>query len=327
MKHALSITLFLVATFFLAQLLGLFIVSQYVNISSSAAAGKTVVYDETYENAHFTPLMVENESTSFWYILVGVFFGTLLFLLLVKFKTRRLWKLWFFLSVLFCLVLGFTPFVSLFYRTFFSFVFPNTFLTLSYYTTLLLALVLTYLKVFKRNVYVHNFTELFIYGGLAALIVPLLNLFSVTMLLLLISVYDAYAVWKSKHMVAMAQFQSEEKTFAGLFIPYIPTEGGKAVLAKRTVLSSSKKFGSQDASFAGKVALLGGGDVAFPLLFSSVVLKTTTSFFSAFVISVCAAIALFLLLYYAKKDAFYPAMPFISAGCFVGYSLVWLFVL
>ena len=66
-------------------------------------------------------------------------------------------------------------------------------------------------------------------------------------------------------------------------------------------------------------AVLGGGDVAFPLLFSGVVMKTTGSYVFPLIITLTTAIALGLLLTYSEKGKFYPAMPFISAGCFVGY--------
>ncbi len=40
-------------------------------------------------------------------------------------------------------------------------------------------------------------------------------------------------------------------------------------------------------------------------------------------ISIFAAIALLLLFVKATKDKFYPAMPFISAGCFAGLAVIW----
>ncbi len=45
------------------------------------------------------------------------------------------------------------------------------------------------------------------YTGIAILFVPILNVFWMIILLIVISIYDAYAVWKSKHMVKMANFQ------------------------------------------------------------------------------------------------------------------------
>src|SRR3989344_5717485 len=116
------------------------------------------------------------------------------------------------------------------------------------------------------------------------------SVFSAIILLILISIYDMYAVWKSKHMIKLAKFQSKLKTFAGLFIPY---EKNKA-------------------------AILGGGDIAFPLLFAGVVLLEK-GLYPSILIIVYSALALFLLFLFGKKKKFYPAMPFISLGCFLGY--------
>ena len=71
-------------------------------------------------------------------------------------------------------------------------------------------------------------------------------------------------------------------------------------------------------------AILGGGDIAFPLLFSGVILKTM-GFLPAIITSLTAAIALLILFVAAEKKKFYPAMPFITLGCFIGYAAVKLF--
>jgi len=70
-----------------------------------------------------------------------------------------------------------------------------------------------------------------------------------------------------------------------------------------------------------KVAILGGGDIAFPLLFTGVILKTF-GLWQALIIIPFTALSLFLLFYKGKKDKFYPAMPFITAGCVVGLLVV-----
>ena len=68
-----------------------------------------------------------------------------------------------------------------------------------------------------------------------------------------------------------------------------------------------------------KTAVLGGGDMGFPLLFAAVVQRVYGA--SALVVPIFAGIALLLLLLASKKDRFYPAMPFLSAGCFVGLGV------
>jgi len=83
-----------------------------------------------------------------------------------------------------------------------------------------------------------------------------------------------------------------------------------------------------------KTAILGGGDIGFPLLFAGVVMKglilengVFIGFLKTLIIPVVVSIALFLLFVKGKKDKFYPAMPILSAGCFVGYLIVWLIAL
>ena len=138
-----------------------------------------------------------------------------------------------------------------------------------------------------------NFTELFVYSGIAAIFAPIMNVFAASILLILISIYDAIAVWKTKHMIKMAKFQAKTKMFAGLVVPYAK---GK------------------------KQAILGGGDIGFTLLFSGVVLYNV-GFLNALIVSLFTTISLFVLLYKSKKNKFYPAMPYLSVGCFIGYFI------
>ena len=130
-----------------------------------------------------------DESWSWAYITIGILLGTGLLLMLIKFKLVSFWKFWFFLAVVMCLTVAFASFMS-------------------GWMAFLLSLILAYLKIVKPNTYVHNITELFMYAGLAIIFVPILNKTSVIILLILISVYDMYAVWKSKHMIKLANFQT-----------------------------------------------------------------------------------------------------------------------
>ncbi|MBW2975135.1 hypothetical protein KY366_05450, partial [Candidatus Woesearchaeota archaeon] len=149
-----------------------------------------------------------------------------------------------------------------------------------------------------------------------------MNLFAVVLLLLFISVYDFFAVFKIKHMVTMAKFQTRSKVFAGLLIPY-KREGSKK---KKDIKEKTVRV-----KVAAKTAILGGGDIGFPLLFAGVVMKglmLENSFIAGFlktlIIPIVVSFSLFLLFVKGKKDKFYPAMPILTAGCFAGYLIVWL---
>jgi len=75
-----------------------------------------------------------------------------------------------------------------------------------------------------------------------------------------------------------------------------------------------------------RIAVLGGGDIGFPLIFAGVVLKEW-GLLPSLIIPIFALIALAGLFYFSKEKKFYPAMPFISAGCFVGLLVSWLIFL
>ena len=281
MKHNFSITLLLLGLFIASHLIGLVIINHYLPIDQPL------------------PLNIEKPQleaqTSYLPIFIAILLATALALLLMKFEAMGLWKLWFFLSVTFSLTVAFAAFV------------PQL-------IALPLSLLLAVFKTLKPNIIIHNFTELFIYGGLAAIFTPVLNVFSAIILLLLISLYDAVAVWKTHHMISLAKFQSKSKMFAGLYVPY---EEKKIV----TLIPAKHPKYEQD-TYLERQAILGGGDIGFPLLFSGVMLK----FYGAgpaIITSLTAALALFFLLTFAKKEKFYPAMPFITAGCLLGYALVW----
>lgn len=284
MKHTLKITLILVLLFFLSQVVGLAITNQYIDHEKTAETGVTA-WEELPYKMERPPV---EESSSFIYILIAVLLGTGLLMLLIKFKKVNLWKFWFFISVVLCLTIALKPFMR-------------------QEIALAISLVLALFKVVKPNIFVHNITEVFIYGGLAAIFVPIMNLYAVFMLLLLISGYDIYAVWKSKHMIKLAKFQTSSRVFAGLSIPY-----------KMPKKEHKKKAGRVEKI---KTAILGGGDIAFPLIFAGVVMKSF-GFLNSLIIPVFVSAALFVLLIKSKKDRFYPAMPFLTMGCLVGYGFI-----
>jgi len=289
MKHDFKITLVLVALFFLAQVIGLVVVNAYIDVQATEETGN-LTFEElpaigTYE---FERPDIEEEA-SFAYIFGAIIVATIILLILIKYAKPIIWKVWFFLAVSLTLFIAFGAFI------------PGT-------VALLLGIVLAAIKIFRPNIYIHNFTELFVYAGIAAIFVPVINFFAMVILLLLISVYDMYAVWKSKHMIKMAQMQTKAGVFAGLLIPYHPTKASKMKHKKKKPHPVS-------------TAVLGGGDIGFPLLFAGVVLKSV-GFWKALIIPPFVTIALYALLHYGKKGRFYPAMPFLTIGCFVGYFVL-----
>ncbi|MFH1456040.1 MAG: presenilin family intramembrane aspartyl protease [archaeon] len=266
MKHNLKIITILLVLFFLAQFIGLIVTSAYM------------ISPELPLNIERPEMDEGTTSISLFMLIVVV---TLLAILLINMKFFRFWRLWFLASVFLTLTISF-----------FAFIKNET-------VAIVMALVLALWKVYRSNIIIHNLTEVFIYGALAVIFAPLLNIFFVAILLVAISVYDYIAVRKTKHMIKLAKAQSQAKVFAGILVPY-----GK------------------------KSAILGGGDIAFPLLFAAVIMQDFgLSLFNpiTYIVPVCVSIALAILFLKGEPKKFYPAMPYLTVGCFVGYGLVLLF--
>jgi presenilin-like A22 family membrane protease len=269
MKHPSKITIILVILFIVSQLIGLFIIHHYL--------GQAL------------PLGIEapavDQDFSYLPLLIGIALATALALVLVKTEAVRVWKAWFALSIFVTLTIAFTVFV------------PQV-------AAAIIAAAIALWRIFRPNPYVHNFAELFIYGGLAAIFVPILNLWAALILFGVIAIYDMVAVWKTKHMVKMAQFQTKTKMFAGLLVQY----------GKPSTKKTKKK---------GENAILGGGDLGIPLIFAGVIMKDF-GIWQAVIVVLFTAIALGLLFYFAKKKKFYPAIPFLLAGSLIGFGLSFL---
>lgn len=307
MKHDFIITLALVIFFVIAQFVGLVLIDANIGEIKIVEGVKTIIHQDT----SLGPRPELSGSGAFAYIAAGLIIGTLLILLIIRMKKINLWKAWFFLAVFLAISLALGVF-------------------LNSYLTFIIALILALIKILKPNVIIHNITEVLMYAGIAVFLVPMLNVLWAAILLLVISVYDVYAVFKSKHMVKMAQFQAKSKVFAGLFIPYTPKEQRVDSGAASIILPKGMKAEAKKQKAEKKNAVLGGGDIAFPLLFTGAVMEhliikglpAIIALEQSLIITLTTTIALALLFIFAKKDKFYPAMPFVTAGCFIGYGIV-----
>lgn len=296
MKHNLFAISFLVIVFLLAQVVGLAVTSHYIEKPELPLSIERPIVPEEQQSYTFVPIFI--------FILIATALG----LLLIRFSMMKLWKFWFLLSVWLCLTISFSAFI------------PEKFATG-------IAVILALLKVFRPSFIIHNFTEIFIYGALAAIFVPILNVIAVVVLLGLISIYDYIAVRRTKHMVKLAKFQGKSKLFAGLLVPYKrkgKTPEGHITLGKNVRIKESKEENTKGKS---GIAILGGGDIGFPLLFAGAVMKQFGFGlwdFRTFIVPLFAALSLLLLFLFSTDKKFYPAMPYLTAGCLLGYAVVWL---
>jgi len=287
MKYDIRTASILISLFLLSQVFGLGLI--YRDMKVEIIEGKKqVIHGETVLGPR--PELYGWET--FVWIVGGIAISTGLMLFIIWLKRVNLWKLLFFVSIFFATSLALGTFL-------------NAYLAFG------LAFLLALLKIFKPHIIIHNITEILIYAGIAILLVPLFDVTWAIILLLAISLYDIYAVFKSKHMVKMAKFQMKSRVFAGILIPFKKIKkGGKKQVAE---------------------AIIGGGDVAFPLVFSGVVMESLVkslqlskeiAFLKVLIIPVFVTLAVLFLLFKGKEGKFYPAMPFITTGCLIAYAII-----
>ena len=301
MKHNVKITAILLTMFVISQLIGIYVVSHYLSDENPLPFGMTSPKIET-----------QSEYVSiFPSIIVAFIFAILIFFFLAKFKVQFILRVWFFTVVVIALSISFFSVTSGFDKILYGIPLIAT----------LIALPLTVIKIYGKNFLVHNATELLIYPGIAAVFVPLLNVWTIIVLLIIISIYDAWAVWHSGIMQKMAKYQINQlKIFSGFFVPYASKKVKQQIANWKKTLSKSKLAKKK---IKVSVAILGGGDVVFPIITAGVMLKTL-GLYSALLVVLGATLGLAYLFFVSEKKKFYPAMPFITAGIFLGILVSYL---
>jgi presenilin-like A22 family membrane protease len=130
--------------------------------------------------------------------------------------------------------------------------------------------------------------------------------------LIIFSLYDYIAVYKTKHMIHMAREMIKEGAVLGLVLPQ-KTSDFKSPLQK--VVPG-----------AGRFFVLGGGDVVFPLLLCSSVLPRGLT--HSLVVAGFSLFGLFLSIFVfsrQKKRQPIPALPPIALFAIIGYAATLLF--
>jgi len=297
--------------FIVTQLIGLAVIHAY-----------TPVLDEQNQTINPLPYGMQPPSEvetgiSLVSIIIAFILAITFIFFLTKLKAARFIRLWFFLVVTIVLGITLNALLSRFFHH--SLMINGIILPIAPTLAIIIALPLAIYKIFKRNIIVHNLTELMIYPGIAVVFIPLLSVWTIILLLLLISVYDMWAVWHTGFMQKMAKYQIDElKLFAGFFVPYLNKK--QRAMVKQAKLS---KKPLKQKKMKVSLAILGGGDVVFPIITAGVIFRTL-GLIPALIVIAGATIALVTLFYYSKKGKFYPAMPFITAGLLAGICVAYL---
>ncbi|MEM3091303.1 MAG: presenilin family intramembrane aspartyl protease [Candidatus Pacearchaeota archaeon] len=311
MKHNLKITIALLLMFIITQFVGLYVVDYYSPVKVIGGNLISVPSPELPFGLGIPKVERESDYYSFFTgIVIAFAIAIFLFLFLKKFKIEILLRIWFFTVIFISLSISLLSITSKFI---------NYALVISIITAFLLSLI----KIFKRNLFVHNITEILIYPGISAVFVPILNIYTIVFLLVIISIYDVWAVWHSGIMQKMAKYQINQlKIFSGFFVPYISKKMRMKIKKWKVTLSKSQL---KKKKIKIDIAILGGGDIVFPIITAGVMLKTF-GLLSAIIVIIGATLGLGYLFFFAEKKKFYPAMPFITTGILIGIGVSYLVI-
>ncbi len=320
MKHNVKITTLLLGMFLVAQIIGLIVIHAYtpqINPETGINENSLPFGMQPPEDIDYTCPTI-NSFGNFLIcigklipIIIAFAIAITLILILSKYRWKFLIKAWFFIVVIIALSLAFNAFLK--------YTIPTSALI-----ALVIAIPLAFIKVYRPHFIVHNITELFVYPGISAVFVPILNIWTIIILLILISLYDMWAVWKSGIMQKMAKFHINElQIFPGLFIPTASKKTKEKIKAlKLKYKNKIPPSVAKKQKFKVTLAILGGGDVVFPIITAGVFLRVLGLVPALFVTAGAFAGLTYLFINSEKKA--YPAMPFITAGIFAGIVVAWL---
>ena len=238
MKHTIKITAVLLGMFLITQMIGLMVIYADPLKITAEVNGTTEEVTNPYLKWMDMPEPETQKDFNFAFgqLIFAFFIAISLLFFLMKFKIEIFLRVWFFVIVCIALFLTFIAIEKLV-----PFVIE---LKTAMIIAIALAVPLAYIKIFKHNLIVHNLTELLIYPGISAIFIPILNFYTVIILLILISIYDMWAVWHSGIMQKMAKYQIKKvKVFAGFFVPYMSKKVRAQV--EKMKKSKSKKLKSK----------------------------------------------------------------------------------
>ena len=235
------------------------------------------------------------EPVSFWQFL-GNFFLALFLVLVILFLGKRLKKrkknL---LKVLFLFTTGLGSLISL------ELLFGEP-------VALVLVLILIFLWLKSPCILFQNILVILGIAGASGFLGTKMNPETVVLLLILFSIYDYISVYKTKHMIKMAKEMIKEGVILGLILPKKISDF-KA--PSNEVVPGGKKF-----------FVLGGGDIAFPLILCSALVGE--GLFNSLIVALFSLFGLFfsLWLFFSQRiQKPIPALPPIALFSIIGYLI------
>lgn len=182
------------------------------------------------------------------------------------------------------------------------------------YWSIALAVAVVAARFLWPSVLTQNIAIILAVAGVGAQLGILLTVPAIIILLIVLSVYDVWAVFKSKHMIKMFKGMMQRGAAMALVIPeslkHI-TKPMQSVQTEKLKAVPTKRF-----------MMLGTGDLAFPLVFAVAALEYSLLSAIGVILGALAGILVIHILIIQKKFTALPALPPIAAGSIAGFIFV-----
>lgn len=169
-----------------------------------------------------------------------------------------------------------------------------------------------YLLAFHNEWYVVDASGIMLVAGVGSVWGVIVGVWAAVALLIIFAVYDYISVYKTKHMIALAEAAVDEN-LPLLFV--IPSKRG-------TKLS--------EITFAGReghgVMMLGFGDVAMPsiLVVSAFTYSYPVNWIFYVIFTMIGTLAAMAVLFFTNVEKPAPGLPFINTGAILGFLVAFL---
>jgi presenilin-like A22 family membrane protease len=198
----------------------------------------------------------------------------------------------------------------IFFRLFLSIViFTGTQAMLALWLSPLISTLVAFLLLglfwFFNNVFLQDLIMVLTFAGVGAILGISLAPETVILILVILSFYDIIAVYKTRHMVELAEAMIQSRAIFGFVIP----SSFRGFKERMIRVLPGEKF-----------MILGSGDVILPLLLSVSLVRTSVS--QALIVAAFSALGLFLMhLIFTNQKTRRPmaALPPIALAAIVGY--------
>jgi len=182
-----------------------------------------------------------------------------------------------------------------------------------YLVSVALAAGLVFIRYYKPNPIIHNAAVGLAVAGIGAQLGLMLPVQAVLVLFVILSAYDIFAVYGSKHMVKMFKGLTKRGVLLGLAIPE------SKVHAKKTITKLKPGKGSG-------FIMLGTGDIAFPLILAVSALQYGIA--SSLLVIAGSLIGIYTVFFLLSKDRKpLPALPPIALFSTLGFLISLIFII